>query len=139
MLSKFSKQGFGLVITAGALGFGLFIGSAGPSRAQDKAGDKPGDKPAAPTKNWKDNAEYELALAAQKETDPVKKIAALDKWKAAYPSTEFVDDRQGMYLLDHLLQSEDVPRRPSTRRRRSSRTTQQTSLLRRLMLTRFNR
>jgi tetratricopeptide (TPR) repeat protein len=90
-----ANKNFGIAITAVAVMAGLMIGIAGPGRAQDKAG----DKPAAPAKNWKDNAEYELALAAQKETDPVKKIAALDKWKAGYPSTEYVDDRQGMYLL----------------------------------------
>jgi tetratricopeptide (TPR) repeat protein len=90
-----ANKNLGIAITAIAVMAGLMIGVAGPGRAQDKAG----DKPAAPAKNWKDNAEYELAVAAQKETDPVKKIAALDKWKAGYPSTEFVDDRQGMYLL----------------------------------------
>jgi tetratricopeptide (TPR) repeat protein len=73
------------------------LGVAGPGRAQDKAS----DKPAAPAKNWKDNAEYELAKAALDEKDPAKKLADLDKWKAGYPATEYIDDRQNMYLVTY--------------------------------------
>jgi hypothetical protein len=92
-----SNKNLGIAVTAIAVVAGLMLGVAGPGRAQDKAG----DKPAAPAKNWKDNAEYELANAALKETDPAKKLADLDKWKAGYASTEYVDERQGMYLATY--------------------------------------
>ncbi len=91
-----SNKNLGIAITAIAVVAGLMLGVAGPGRAQDKQA-----TPAAPAKNWKDNAEYELAEAALKETDPAKKLADLDKWKAGYPSTEYIDNRQSMYLATY--------------------------------------
>jgi len=49
-------------------------------------------------KSWADRAEYELANAAVMETDPATKLADLDKWTASYPVTEYIDERQSMYL-----------------------------------------
>jgi hypothetical protein len=91
-----SNKNLGIAITAIAVVAGLMFGVAGPGRAQDKQA-----TPAAPAKNWKDNAEYELASAALKETDPAKKLADLDKWKAGYPATEYIDERQSMYLATY--------------------------------------
>lgn len=56
-------------------------------------------QPAAVRKSWRDNAEYEIANASAVETDPAKKLADLDQWTAGYPETEFIDDRQSMYLV----------------------------------------
>src|SRR5437016_13656770 len=61
--------------------------------AQDKAGDKP-------AKNWKDRAEYDLADAANKAAAK-ERIAALDKWKQQYPTTEYADEREDMYLITY--------------------------------------
>lgn len=97
MLSeKIFKTSLGVAITAGALGFGLFVGSAGPSRAQDK-----GATPAAPSIT--DPKEYAEADAAQKEnTDFKKKLALLDTWKKDFPATPVVNARHGMYLETYL-------------------------------------
>ena len=91
-----SNKNLGIAVTAIAVVAGLMVGVAGPGRAQDKQA-----TPAAPAKNWKDNAEYEIANAALKETDPAKKLADLDKWKAGYPATEYADERQAMYLATY--------------------------------------
>ena len=48
-------------------------------------------------KRWKDQAEYELANAAATEPDPAKKLADLDEWTAAYPATDYEDERKTMY------------------------------------------
>ena len=93
---KIFKTSLGVAITAGALGFGLFLGSAGPSRAQDKAA-----TPAAP--QAKDQKEFDEASAASKEnTDFKKKLALLDTWKKDYPTTALVTQRHGMYLETYL-------------------------------------
>ncbi len=96
MLSNFSKQVLGVAITAGALGFGLFIGS-GRGFAQDAA------KQAAPQgPQWKDTQEYNLAKAAQDEKDDTKKLADLDGWKKSYPTTEWIDTRNAWYLTTYV-------------------------------------
>jgi hypothetical protein len=56
------------------------------------------DRDAAPAKNWKDKAEFDLANAVATETDPAKKLVDLDKWAASYPASEFSDQRWDMYL-----------------------------------------
>jgi TonB family protein len=56
------------------------------------------DRAAAPQKNWKDKAEYELANAALWETDPAARLANLDRWAAEFSSTEYIDERWDMYL-----------------------------------------
>jgi hypothetical protein len=87
-------KGWGVLITAGALGLGLFLGSAGPSRAQDKQ--------AAPSQpQAKDTKEFNEASAAQKETNDSKRLEDLDLWKKDYPTTELVDARDGMYLITY--------------------------------------
>jgi len=51
---------------------------------------------------WKDGqAEYNLYEAANKATDPAKKLAALDAWKAKYPESDFKDMRLASYLLTY--------------------------------------
>ena len=95
MLSSFYKQSLGVLITAGALGFGLMLGS-GHSFAQDAA------KKAAPQgPQAKDTKEYNEASAAQQEKDDNKRLAELDQWKKDYPSTELVDARDKMYLATY--------------------------------------
>jgi tetratricopeptide (TPR) repeat protein len=92
----FSNKNLGIAVTAIAVVAGLMLGVAGPGRAQDKAAD-----PKAPAKNWKDNNEYVEASAANTETDPTKKLADLDKWKKDYPSTEYIDDRNGLFMTTY--------------------------------------
>ena len=46
-------------------------------------------------KNWKDNAEYELYSAIIKpEAKPAERLQNLDKWKSAYPQSDYADTRE---------------------------------------------
>ena len=77
-----TNRSLGIAITAVAVLAGLMIGVAGTGRAQaPPASDK--DKPVVLP--WKDNNEFMDADAAQKEADPAKRLADLEKWKKDYP------------------------------------------------------
>lgn len=49
-------------------------------------------------KLWRDNTEYSLANSAARDTDPANKLADLDQWSAAFPQSDFLDERLDMYL-----------------------------------------
>jgi hypothetical protein len=49
-------------------------------------------------KEWKDRAEYDLAAAADADKNATTKLATLDKWKAQYPTSDYAEARQDMYL-----------------------------------------
>ena len=51
-----------------------------------------------PKKDWKGQEEYNLFQAYQK-ADPKAKIEALDKWKAAFPASDFAEEREEQYLF----------------------------------------
>jgi len=51
-----------------------------------------------PKKDWKNTEEFNLFQAYQK-ADPKGKIEALDKWKAAFPASDFADEREEQYLI----------------------------------------
>jgi hypothetical protein len=70
------------VVTATGLGLALGWGLA----AQE------------PKKEWKGQEEYGLFQVYQK-ADTKGKIEALDKWKAAFPASDFADDREEQYLI----------------------------------------
>ena len=85
-----------LLTTIAAVGIGLTLGwtlASQPILAQDAK---------APKKAWKGanggQEEYGLAQAIDKATDAKGKIAALDKWTAAFPQSDFDDFRQDAYL-----------------------------------------
>ena len=85
-----------LLTTIAAVGIGLTLGwtlASQPILAQDAK---------APKKAWKGanggQEEYGLAQAIDKATDAKGKIAALDKWTAAFPQSDFDDLRQDAYL-----------------------------------------
>jgi len=85
------------LMTITAVGIGLALGwgvGTQPIHAQDaKAGEK----------KWqgKDGGqeEFQLAQAIDKATDAKGKVAALDKWKAAFPKSDYDDIRQEQYLF----------------------------------------
>ena len=54
--------------------------------------------PQAAQKKPKDQQEYELINSVYKETDPNKKLATLDQWKAKYAETEFKEERLAFYM-----------------------------------------
>src|SRR5580658_8078464 len=93
-----TNRSLGIAATAVAVLAGLTIGVAGTGRGQaPPASDK--DKPAA--FNWKDNNEFLDADAANKEADPAKRLALLEKWKKDYPATDpaILVVRQNMFLV----------------------------------------
>ena len=49
-------------------------------------------------KDWKGQEEYNLFQAYQK-ADLKGKIEALDKWKAAFPASDFAEEREEQYLI----------------------------------------
>ena len=48
---------------------------------------------AAKAKAVKDQGEYDIITAAQKETDPQKKLDVLKQWEQKYPDSDYKDDR----------------------------------------------
>ena len=52
----------------------------------------------APQKNWKDRAEFDLYDSITKETQPAKRLELLNSWRDKYPSSEFADIRQQLYM-----------------------------------------
>lgn len=52
-------------------------------------------------KEWKDRAEYDLYESITKTQDPNQWLALLDKWKAAYPQSDYSDIRRQMYLATY--------------------------------------
>ena len=68
----------------------------------DAADQGPGRQGHAKKKAWKGanggQEEFGLAQAFDKATDAKGKIAALDKWKPAFPQSDFDDVRQEAYL-----------------------------------------
>jgi hypothetical protein len=56
--------------------------------------------PAKTEKNWKDRAEYDLYSEIIKpDATPAARLQNLDKWKSAYPSSEYADQRLKIYLI----------------------------------------
>jgi tetratricopeptide (TPR) repeat protein len=53
-------------------------------------------------KEWKDRAEYDLYESITKTQDPNQWVGLLDKWKAAYPQSDYADIRRQMYLTAYL-------------------------------------
>lgn len=52
-------------------------------------------------KEWKDRAEYDLADAAQKDTNPTTRLATLQKWQQQYAQSDFAFNRKDMILTTY--------------------------------------
>jgi tetratricopeptide (TPR) repeat protein len=81
VLNRLSKLTFGVVAT-GALAAFLYAQAAGPQ--------------------YKDQGEADVALAAQKEADPQKKIDALKVWESKYPDSQLKSQRDIMFAQAYL-------------------------------------
>lgn len=82
MHQRLSKVIVGIVV-AGALATGaMALNVPEPQAAQ-----------AAKAKAVKDQGEYDLTQAIQKETDPQKKLDLLKSWEQKYPESDYKDDR----------------------------------------------
>ena len=81
MLDRFSKAVLGLALTASVW--------APVTQAQTP----PPAASAAKPKAVKDQGEYDILTAAQKEADPTKKLALLKQWADKYPESDFKSER----------------------------------------------
>src|ERR1700753_157582 len=79
-----------LAAVASALAFGFCL-----TVAQSGAQDKPQEK----KKEWKSQDEYNLYDAAQKDANAATRIDKLNKWKQAFPESDFAEGRSQMYLV----------------------------------------
>ncbi len=52
-------------------------------------------------KNWKDQAEYDLFMSIQKDTNAATRLPNLDKWKSTYAQSEYADVRLKAYLITY--------------------------------------
>jgi hypothetical protein len=52
-------------------------------------------------KNWKDRAEFDLFESIQKDANAATRLPNLDKWKSAYPQSEYADVRLKAYLITY--------------------------------------
>ncbi len=84
------------IITAVGLGLTFGWGFAGHEAMAQDAKDA---KDAKKAKTITDPKEFELYEAYNKATTPKDKVAALDKWKAAFPNSDVAEDRENMYLV----------------------------------------
>jgi tetratricopeptide (TPR) repeat protein len=57
---------------------------------------------AAPQKNWKDRAEFDLFTAITMDTNAKTRLEKLKKWEADYPMTEFIAQRRTLYLTTYV-------------------------------------
>lgn len=93
ILTLITVAGLGL-----SLGWCLAAQEAKPAEAA---------RPDTAKKNWKGQEEYNLFQAYQK-ADLNGKIEALDKWKAAFPASDFSQEREEQYLF--VYQQLNMPR-----------------------------
>ena len=56
---------------------------------------------AAPQKNWKDRAEYDLYESITKDTNPKTRLDKLQQWEKQYPTTEWIDARRTLLLTTY--------------------------------------
>jgi hypothetical protein len=72
-----------------------------PAAAQSTSNQQSGGQQAATGQgpNWKDRAEYDLALKASQTADPKQRLELLNTWTDKYPQTEFVKDRLQSYMV----------------------------------------
>jgi hypothetical protein len=94
---RFLRTICGLVALAG-LAVLTIAETASPARAQGAAAAQTG-QPAATKRNYKDNGEYDLYMAAFKDAqNPAKQIQDLDTWAQKYPTSDYKDVRTGMLV-----------------------------------------
>jgi tetratricopeptide (TPR) repeat protein len=56
---------------------------------------------AAPQKNWKDRAEYDLYVSIGQDTNPKTRLEKLQQWEKSYPMTEWIDARRTAFLTTY--------------------------------------
>ena len=56
---------------------------------------------AAPQKNWKDRAEYDLYDAITKDANAQSRLDKLQQWKTQYPTTDYMLERRTLFLTTY--------------------------------------
>jgi hypothetical protein len=56
---------------------------------------------AAPQKNWKDRAEYDLYVSIGQDTNPKTRLEKLKDWEKQYPMTEWIKERRTALLTTY--------------------------------------
>jgi tetratricopeptide (TPR) repeat protein len=56
---------------------------------------------AAPQKNWKDRAEYDLYVAIGQDQNPKTRLEKLQQWEKQYPMTEWIKERRTLFLTTY--------------------------------------
>jgi tetratricopeptide (TPR) repeat protein len=56
---------------------------------------------AAPQKNWKDRAEFDLYDAITKDTTPKTRLEKLQQWTTQYPTTDYNSERKTLFLTTY--------------------------------------
>ena len=56
---------------------------------------------AAPQKNWKDRAEYDLYVSIGQDTTPKTRMEKLQQWQKQYPMTEWSKERRTAFLTTY--------------------------------------
>jgi tetratricopeptide (TPR) repeat protein len=61
---------------------------------------------AAPQKNWKDRAEYDLFDSITKDTNPKTRLEKLQQWEKQYPMTEWNKERRTLFLTTYAANND---------------------------------
>ena len=56
---------------------------------------------AAPQKNWKDRAEYDLYVSITQDTNPKTRLEKLQQWEKQYPKTDWITQRRTVFLTTY--------------------------------------
>ncbi|HTB19849.1 MAG TPA: hypothetical protein VK708_17125 [Bryobacteraceae bacterium] len=70
-----------------------------PARLLGQAAAAPSS--AAPQKNWKDRAEYDLYVSIGQDQNPKTRLEKLLQWEKQYPTTEWIDARRTALLTTY--------------------------------------
>jgi len=100
---SFSPKRFVLAIAvAGLLAAPGFVVAQAQDAAQPSSSAQPAENGQKTQKNWKDRDEYDLEQNAAKETDPNKKLDFLNTWKTKYPTSDFKELREQLFLATYV-------------------------------------
>ncbi len=93
-----------LALTRTLLGKSAIIalfGVMATSTVFGQAATPPAGQAAAPQKNWKDRAEFDLYDAITKDATAASRLEKLENWKKTYPTSDFAPDRKLLYLATY--------------------------------------
>src|SRR5271154_6033414 len=96
---SFQKSRLTLAVAIATTGV-LFLG---PARMFSQA---QAPTTAAPQKNWKDRAEYDLFDSITKDTNAKTKLEKLQQWEKQYPTTDYSSERRMLFLTTYVALSQ---------------------------------